>query len=165
MLWLLHGYFSSFLKSRVQNHGFFHLNPYVERPLIVGKIVVARTAVAALASAAAAAVVVEEAFVGRVLTNTNDCWKISHKSFTFVSVSVYMSILWNQIFCNSNNIYCNYLKIRGKINNIFYEFMKNYVYLKVHKHEIFFWLFCRIRNLMVPRACNMRFLKIVFDSA
>jgi hypothetical protein len=43
----------------------FHLNPYVERPLIVGKIVVARTAVAALASAAAAAVV--EAFVGRVL--------------------------------------------------------------------------------------------------
>jgi hypothetical protein len=45
----------------------FHLNPYVERPLIVGKIVVARTAVAALASAAAAAVVVVEAFVGRVL--------------------------------------------------------------------------------------------------
>ncbi len=44
----------------------FHLNPYVERPLIVGKIVVARTAVAALASAAAAVVVVE-AFVGRVL--------------------------------------------------------------------------------------------------
>jgi hypothetical protein len=59
--------FSSCLKARVQkSHGFFHLNSYVERPLIVGKIVVARTAVAALASAAAAAVVVE-AFVGRVL--------------------------------------------------------------------------------------------------
>ncbi len=29
----------------------------------------------------------------------------------------------------------------------------------------FFWLFCRNRILMVPRACNSRFLKIVFDSA
>ncbi len=34
--------------------------------------------------------------------------------------------------------------------------------LKVHKHEIFFWLFCRNRILMVPRACNTRFLKILF---
>ncbi len=31
--------------------------------------------------------------------------------------------------------------------------------------NIFFWLFCRNRILMVPRACNTRFLKIVFDSA
>ncbi len=31
--------------------------------------------------------------------------------------------------------------------------------------KFFFLLFCRNRNLMVPRACNMRFLKIVFDSA
>jgi hypothetical protein len=38
--------------------------------------------------------------------------------------------------------------------------------LKVHKHEKFFFTFlCRNRNLMVPRACNTRFLKIVFDSA
>jgi hypothetical protein len=37
--------------------------------------------------------------------------------------------------------------------------------LKVHKHDIFFQFFCRSRNLMVPRACNARFLKIVFDSA
>jgi hypothetical protein len=28
-----------------------------------------------------------------------------------------------------------------------------------------FILFCRNRNHMVPRACNTRFLKIVFDSA
>ena len=36
--------------------------------------------------------------------------------------------------------------------------------LKVHKHEKnFFYIFCRNRNLMVPRACNTRFLKIVFD--
>ncbi len=27
------------------------------------------------------------------------------------------------------------------------------------------YFYCRNRNLMVPRACNMRFLKIVFDSA
>ncbi len=38
-------------------------------------------------------------------------------------------------------------------------------HLKVHKHEIFFYFFCRNRNLMVLRACNTRFLKIVFDSA
>jgi hypothetical protein len=38
--------------------------------------------------------------------------------------------------------------------------------LKVHKLEIFFVVFfCRNRNLIVPRACNTRFLKIVFDSA
>jgi hypothetical protein len=37
--------------------------------------------------------------------------------------------------------------------------------LKVHKHEFLFYFFCRNRNLMVPRACNMRFLKIVFDLA
>jgi hypothetical protein len=38
--------------------------------------------------------------------------------------------------------------------------------LKVHKHEIFvFKFFCRNRNLMVPRVCNTRFLKIVFNSA
>ncbi len=37
--------------------------------------------------------------------------------------------------------------------------------LKVHKHEIFFDFFWRNRNLMVPRACNTRFLKILFDSA
>ncbi len=37
--------------------------------------------------------------------------------------------------------------------------------LKVHKHEIFLFFFCRNWNLMVPRACNTRFLKIVFDSA
>ncbi len=37
--------------------------------------------------------------------------------------------------------------------------------LKVHKHELFFDFFCRNRNLMVPRACNRRFLIIVFDSA
>ncbi len=35
--------------------------------------------------------------------------------------------------------------------------------LKVHKHEIFFTFFRR--NHMVPRACNTRFLKILFDSA
>ncbi len=29
----------------------------------------------------------------------------------------------------------------------------------------FCWIFCRNRNLMVPRACNTRFLKIIFDSA
>jgi hypothetical protein len=39
------------------------------------------------------------------------------------------------------------------------------IYLKVHKHEIFFYFFCRNRNLMVPRTCKTRFLKIVFDSA
>jgi hypothetical protein len=50
-----------------ENLKVFLLNPYVERPLIVGKIVAARTAVAALASAAAAAAAVVEAFVGRVL--------------------------------------------------------------------------------------------------
>ncbi len=37
--------------------------------------------------------------------------------------------------------------------------------LKVHKHEVFLYFFCKNRNLMVPRACNTRFLKIVFDSA
>ncbi len=37
--------------------------------------------------------------------------------------------------------------------------------LKVHKHEIFFYIFCRNRNHMVPRACNTIFFKIVFDSA
>ncbi len=40
--------------------------------------------------------------------------------------------------------------------------------LKVHKHAIFFLTFfaeTETRNLTVPRACNMRFLKIVFDSA
>ncbi len=37
--------------------------------------------------------------------------------------------------------------------------------LKVHKHEICCCLFCKNRNLMVPRACNTRFLKIIFDSA
>ena len=31
--------------------------------------------------------------------------------------------------------------------------------------NFFFDFFCRNRNLMVPRACNTRFLKIVFDSA
>ncbi len=31
--------------------------------------------------------------------------------------------------------------------------------------KFIFRLFCRNRNLMVPRACNTRFLKIVFDSA
>ncbi len=36
--------------------------------------------------------------------------------------------------------------------------------LQVHKHDFFFDFFCRNRNLMVPRACNTRFLKIVFDS-
>jgi hypothetical protein len=39
------------------------------------------------------------------------------------------------------------------------------LHLKVHKHESFFYFFCRNRNHMVPRACNTRFLKIVFDSA
>jgi hypothetical protein len=34
--------------------------------------------------------------------------------------------------------------------------------LKVQTSMKFF--FCRNRNLMVPRACNMRFLKIVFNS-
>jgi hypothetical protein len=37
--------------------------------------------------------------------------------------------------------------------------------LKLHKHEIFFYFYCRNQILMVPRACNMRFLKIIFDSA
>ncbi len=37
--------------------------------------------------------------------------------------------------------------------------------LKVNKHEFFFFFFCKNRNLMVPRVCNTRFLKIVFDSA
>ncbi len=38
--------------------------------------------------------------------------------------------------------------------------------LKVHKHEIFFCdFFCRNRNHRVPRACNMRFLKIGFELA
>jgi hypothetical protein len=37
--------------------------------------------------------------------------------------------------------------------------------LKVHKHDIFFQFFCRNRNLIVPRPCNTRFLKIIFDSA
>ncbi len=31
--------------------------------------------------------------------------------------------------------------------------------------HFFKYFFCRNRNLMVPRACNTRFLKIVFDSA
>ncbi len=31
--------------------------------------------------------------------------------------------------------------------------------LKVHKQNIFFYFFCRNRNLIVPRACNTRFLK------
>jgi hypothetical protein len=31
--------------------------------------------------------------------------------------------------------------------------------------NFFFYFFCRNRILMVPRACNTRFLKIVFDSA
>jgi hypothetical protein len=31
--------------------------------------------------------------------------------------------------------------------------------------NFFFWLFCRNRNHMVPRACNTRFLKIVFEVA
>jgi hypothetical protein len=35
---------------------------------------------------------------------------------------------------------------------------------QVHKHEFFILFFCRNQNLMVPRACNTRFLKIVFDS-
>jgi hypothetical protein len=37
--------------------------------------------------------------------------------------------------------------------------------LQVHKREIFLYFFCRNRNIMVPRACITRFLKIVFDSA
>jgi hypothetical protein len=40
------------------------------------------------------------------------------------------------------------------------------LFLKVHKHEIFFFYFyCRNRNNRVPRACNTRFLKIVFELA
>jgi hypothetical protein len=31
--------------------------------------------------------------------------------------------------------------------------------------KIFFDFFCRNQILMVPRVCNTRFLKIVFDSA
>ncbi len=31
--------------------------------------------------------------------------------------------------------------------------------------NFFFDFFCRNRNLMIPRGCNTRFLKIVFDSA
>ncbi len=31
--------------------------------------------------------------------------------------------------------------------------------------NFYFYFFCRNRILMVPRACNTRFLKIVFDSA
>ncbi len=42
---------------------------------------------------------------------------------------------------------------------------KKILLLKVHKHEFFFDFFCRNPNLMVPRACNTKFLKIVFDSA
>jgi hypothetical protein len=38
-------------------------------------------------------------------------------------------------------------------------------FLKEHKHDIFLYFFCRNRNLMVPSACNTKFLKIVFDSA
>jgi hypothetical protein len=45
------------------------------------------------------------------------------------------------------------------------DFRRLPIPLKVHKHFFFFYFFCRNRNLMVPRACNMRFLKIVFDSA
>jgi hypothetical protein len=38
--------------------------------------------------------------------------------------------------------------------------------LKVHKHDIFLkYFFCRNQIFMVPRACNTRFLKILFDSA
>ncbi len=48
---------------------------------------------------------------------------------------------------------------------IIIHFRNQRVSLKVHKHEIFFDFFCRNRNLMVPGACNTRFLKIVFDSA
>jgi hypothetical protein len=47
----------------------------------------------------------------------------------------------------------------------FYTASITHVCLKVHKHDIFFYFFCRNRNFMVPRACNTRFLKIVFDSA
>ncbi len=38
-----------------------------------------------------------------------------------------------------------------------------HVPLKVHKHEIYFLTFCRNWNLMVPGACNTRFLTIIFD--
>ncbi len=55
----------------------------------------------------------------------------------------------------------------NKCNIIYADFTATQLHkaLKVHKHEHFFYFFCRNRNLMVPRACNTRFLKIVFDSA
>jgi hypothetical protein len=34
-----------------------------------------------------------------------------------------------------------------------------------HKHEIFYLIFLQKPNLMIPRACNTRFLKIVLDFA
>ncbi len=34
-----------------------------------------------------------------------------------------------------------------------------------HKHEIFYFIFLQKPNLMIPRACNTRFLKIVLDFA
>ncbi len=44
-------------------------------------------------------------------------------------------------------------------------YIKNSHPLKVHEHEFFLYFFCRNRDHMVPRACNTRFLKILFDSA
>ncbi len=41
----------------------------------------------------------------------------------------------------------------------------NYPLLIGTQAWIFFFFFCRNRNLMVPRACYTRFFKIVFDSA
>ncbi len=72
-----------------------------------------------------------------------------------------------------------YISVNNNTNFSFFRFFLSIIYgmdsakilskatvpLKVHKHEFFIYFFCRNRNLMVPRACNTRFLKIVFDSA
>ncbi len=41
----------------------------------------------------------------------------------------------------------------------------HFSFLKVHKHAIFFTFFAETETLWFIRACNTRFLKIVFDLA
>ncbi len=73
------------------------------------------------------------------------------------SLRYFPSFKINQFTSLANLIFGNnYVCFASLDSHLILTYFASLRYLKVHKHELFI-LFCRNRNLKVPRASNMRF--------
>jgi hypothetical protein len=81
-------------------------------------------------------------------------WKLIHP---FVWVSLPWELWWCSIYLSEYDL---------SMRAVAVMYLPVWVWLKgTQAWNFFFDFFCINRNLMVPRACNTRFLKIVFNSA